>query len=148
MELAALDAWAEVGRVPADAVESIRRAAVAPTPERVREIEDTRVERGPEPDVVGGKLGAPGVLAHEERLRRASQPAVLAQLRATLADRGMNLSEIAGFLACWQGDFLARPGTRLLLFLSSADYDSRCPLTIRPTPTARQRIGVILYPLE
>jgi len=40
VELAALDAWAEVGRVPADAAEAIRRAAVAPTPERVREIEE------------------------------------------------------------------------------------------------------------
>jgi adenylosuccinate lyase len=40
VELAALDAWAEVGRVPVEAAESIRRAAVAPTPERVREIEE------------------------------------------------------------------------------------------------------------
>src|SRR5688572_16841149 len=40
VELAALDAWAEVGRVPAGAAEAIRGAAVAPTPERVREIEE------------------------------------------------------------------------------------------------------------
>src|SRR5215203_6098465 len=40
VELAALDAWAEVGRIPAEAAEEIRSSAVAPTPERVREIEE------------------------------------------------------------------------------------------------------------
>jgi adenylosuccinate lyase len=39
VELAALDGWAEAGTVPADAVTRIRSAAVAPTPERVEEIE-------------------------------------------------------------------------------------------------------------
>ena len=40
VELAALDAWAQIGRVPSEAAEAIRHAAVAPTPERVREIEE------------------------------------------------------------------------------------------------------------
>ena len=39
VELAALDAWAETGRVPAEAVHEIRARAAAPTPARVREIE-------------------------------------------------------------------------------------------------------------
>jgi adenylosuccinate lyase len=39
VELAALDGWAEVGAVPADAVERIRAGAVAPSPERVAELE-------------------------------------------------------------------------------------------------------------
>jgi adenylosuccinate lyase len=39
VELAALDAWAEVGEIPADAVAEIRLRAVAPSPERVEEIE-------------------------------------------------------------------------------------------------------------
>jgi adenylosuccinate lyase len=39
VELAALEGWAEAGTVPADAVTRIRSAAVAPTPERVAEIE-------------------------------------------------------------------------------------------------------------
>jgi adenylosuccinate lyase len=39
VELAALEGWAEAGTVPADAVARIRSAAVAPTPERVAEIE-------------------------------------------------------------------------------------------------------------
>ncbi|HWJ43961.1 MAG TPA: adenylosuccinate lyase, partial [Gaiellaceae bacterium] len=38
VELAALDAWAEVGAVPADDVAEIRARAKAPTPERVAEI--------------------------------------------------------------------------------------------------------------
>ena len=41
VELAALDAWAQVGTVPADAARSIRDRAMAPSPERVAEIERT-----------------------------------------------------------------------------------------------------------
>ncbi|HEY5295869.1 MAG TPA: adenylosuccinate lyase [Gaiellaceae bacterium] len=41
VELAALDGWAEVGDVPASDVAAIRAGAVAPTPERVAEIERT-----------------------------------------------------------------------------------------------------------
>ena len=40
VELAALDAWAEVGRVPHEAADAIRSRAEAPSPERVREIEE------------------------------------------------------------------------------------------------------------
>jgi adenylosuccinate lyase len=39
VELAALEGWAEVGAVPADAVREIRERAVAPSPERVAELE-------------------------------------------------------------------------------------------------------------
>src|SRR5436190_5267583 len=39
VELAALDAWAEVGAVPAADVARIRAHAEAPTPERVAELE-------------------------------------------------------------------------------------------------------------
>jgi adenylosuccinate lyase len=39
VELAALDAWAEVGAVPAEDVAAIRARAVVPTPQRVAEIE-------------------------------------------------------------------------------------------------------------
>ena len=40
VELAALDAWAELGVVPEDVARSARKRAVAPTPERVRELEE------------------------------------------------------------------------------------------------------------
>jgi adenylosuccinate lyase len=39
VELAALDGWAHVGGVPADAVQAIRAVARPPTPERVAELE-------------------------------------------------------------------------------------------------------------
>jgi adenylosuccinate lyase len=39
VELAALDAWAELGVVPAEAARAVRERAVAPTPERVAELE-------------------------------------------------------------------------------------------------------------
>src|SRR5690349_11500680 len=41
VELAALEAWAEVGAVPAEEVAEVRARAVPPTPERVAEIERT-----------------------------------------------------------------------------------------------------------
>ena len=39
VELAALEAWAKVGAVPADDVAAVRARATTPTPERVAEIE-------------------------------------------------------------------------------------------------------------
>ena len=41
VELAALDAWAQVGTVPAEAAEAIRARARPPTPEQVAELERT-----------------------------------------------------------------------------------------------------------
>ena len=41
VELAALDAWAQLGTIPAAAAQSIRARATAPSPERVAEIERT-----------------------------------------------------------------------------------------------------------
>ena len=41
VELAALDAWAQVGTVPAEAAEAIRARAHPPTPEQVAELERT-----------------------------------------------------------------------------------------------------------
>src|SRR5215211_4394294 len=41
VELAALDAWAEIGAVPGGDVATIRATVVTPTPERVAEIERT-----------------------------------------------------------------------------------------------------------
>src|ERR687888_23113 len=39
VELAALEGWAELGRIPPEAVAAIRARATTPTPERVAEIE-------------------------------------------------------------------------------------------------------------
>ena len=65
VELAALDAWAEIGRVPADAAEGIRLAAVAPTPERVRKIEEqTQHDVAAFVDAVAEGLGEDGRWFH------------------------------------------------------------------------------------
>jgi adenylosuccinate lyase len=40
VELAAAEAWAELGVVPRDAAEELRKRAVAPTPARIAEIEE------------------------------------------------------------------------------------------------------------
>ena len=65
VELAALDGWAEVGVVPAEAVEAIRAKAVGPTPERVAEIEEkTHHDLAAFVDAVASELGPEGRWFH------------------------------------------------------------------------------------
>jgi adenylosuccinate lyase len=65
VELAALDAWAEVGRVPHAAADAIRAQAKAPTPERVREIEaQTQHDVAAFVDAVAEGLGEEGRWFH------------------------------------------------------------------------------------
>ena len=65
VELAALEAWAELGAVPADAVAEIREHAQAPTPERVAEIEgETHHDVAAFVDAVAEQLGDAGRWVH------------------------------------------------------------------------------------
>ncbi|HET9675667.1 MAG TPA: adenylosuccinate lyase [Gaiellaceae bacterium] len=65
VELAALDAWAEVGRVPKEAADAIRASAKAPTPERVRKIEErTQHDVAAFVDAVAEGLGEEGRWFH------------------------------------------------------------------------------------
>jgi adenylosuccinate lyase len=61
VELAALDAWAELGVVPADTAHAIRESAAPPTPERVAEIEQrTNHDVAAFVDAVGAELDEEG----------------------------------------------------------------------------------------
>ncbi len=65
VELAALDAWVSVGTVPAEAAAAIRADAVAPSPERVAEIErETNHDVAAFVDEVAGSLGPEGRWFH------------------------------------------------------------------------------------
>jgi adenylosuccinate lyase len=65
VELAALDAWAEVGAIPASDVAAIRARAAAPTPERVAEIERlTDHDTAAFVDAVTEQLGPEGRWVH------------------------------------------------------------------------------------
>jgi len=65
VELAALDAWAKVGAVPADDVAALRAHATAPTPERVAEIERvTDHDVAAFVDAVAEELGPEGRWLH------------------------------------------------------------------------------------
>jgi adenylosuccinate lyase len=65
VELAALDGWAELGVVPAEAVAEIRERAVPPAPERVAELErETQHDVAGFVDAVAGELGAAGRFFH------------------------------------------------------------------------------------
>jgi adenylosuccinate lyase len=65
VELAALDAWAEVGAIPADEAAAIRAAATVPTPARVAEIElTTDHDLAAFVDAVAEQLGPEGRWLH------------------------------------------------------------------------------------
>ena len=65
VELAALDGWAELGVVPAEAAEAIRSKAAAPTPGRVAEIEaKTHHDLAAFVDAVASELGPEGRWFH------------------------------------------------------------------------------------
>src|SRR5256884_1155798 len=65
VELAALDAWAEVGAVPTEAVAQIRAGVQIPTPERVAEIERvTDHDTAAFVDAVAEQLGPEGRWVH------------------------------------------------------------------------------------
>jgi adenylosuccinate lyase len=65
VELAALEGWAEIGAVPREAVETIRAHAVAPSPERVAEIEErTQHDVAAFVDAVASDLGEEGRWLH------------------------------------------------------------------------------------
>src|SRR6266511_2918054 len=65
VELAALEAWAEVGAIPADDAAQIRGRAVVPTPERVAEIERvTDHDTAAFVDAVSEQLGPEGRWLH------------------------------------------------------------------------------------
>jgi adenylosuccinate lyase len=65
VELAALDGWAALGVVPAEAAAEIRRRAAPPTPERVAEIEErTQHELAAFVDAVAEQLGPVGRWLH------------------------------------------------------------------------------------
>jgi adenylosuccinate lyase len=65
VELAALDAWAEVGVVPPEAAAAVREHAVAPAPERVAEIEErTQHDLAAFVDALASTLGEPGRWVH------------------------------------------------------------------------------------
>jgi len=65
VELAALEGWAEIGAVPADAAAEVRERAVPPTPERVAEIEErTQHDLAAFVDAVAEELGTVGRWLH------------------------------------------------------------------------------------
>ena len=65
VELAAMEAWAEIGAVPVEAVAEARERAVAPTPERVAELEErTQHDLAAFVDAVAESLGSAGRWFH------------------------------------------------------------------------------------
>ncbi len=65
VELAALDAWAEIGEIPAEVAETVRAQAQPPTPQRVAEIERlTDHDTAAFVDALAEQLGPEGRYVH------------------------------------------------------------------------------------
>ncbi|MDB5319760.1 MAG: hypothetical protein JWN40_1391 [Phycisphaerales bacterium] len=71
-----------------------------------------------------------------------------AALTVMLRERGLTPSEAAGMIAAWRKAFFEKEGTRLLIMMTQSDYDTMCPLAVRPTPTEVTRVGVIWVELQ
>jgi hypothetical protein len=61
---------------------------------------------------------------------------------------GFTESEGKGMTECWRKTFFETPGVRVLMLLSAQDYEEFCPITVRPVPTEKARVGVIWCELE
>ena len=66
---------------------------------------------------------------------------------ALLMKAHLTKEEAGGLIASWRRQFFETPGKRLLTIVSREDYDQICPLSIRPTPTATIRVGIVLTEL-
>jgi hypothetical protein len=73
--------------------------------------------------------------------------AVAEQLRTMLTEAGLKAGEAGGLIEAWRGPFFAEDGDRLLVLMSAADYDTLCPMRVRPEPTEVVRVGVVLTEL-
>jgi adenylosuccinate lyase len=86
VELASLDAWAQIGTIPTDAVAAIKAAARAPSPERVAELERiTNHDVAAFVDAVAETLGPEGRWFH---FGLTSSDVVDSALALTLQDAG------------------------------------------------------------
>jgi hypothetical protein len=64
-----------------------------------------------------------------------------------LQKHGLTKSEADGLVSCWRRVFFQTPGRRYLHLMSAQDYDDLCPLTVRPEPSERVRVGVLWFEL-
>ncbi len=71
-----------------------------------------------------------------------------ARLMTGLIAHGLLPSEAAGLLDCWRNRFFNTPGKRFLTLISTQDYDRACPLQLKPQPTERARVGLLLTEIK
>lgn len=70
--------------------------------------------------------------------------AVIDALRKMICAAGLTADEAEGLVAAWTPQFFGTDGTRTLLIMDRQDYDTLCPMQIRPTPTPWARVGIVL----
>lgn len=70
--------------------------------------------------------------------------AVISQFKKLLTDYGLTAEESDGLIAAWRVQLFQTNGQRLLLRLSAQDYDTLCPISIKPPPTTLVRLGFVL----
>ena len=73
-----------------------------------------------------------------------SGPAAIDSFRQMLVEAGLTVPEAEGLIASWKHHFFETNGTRFLLLMSADDYDTLCPIQVRPAPTELVRVGIVL----
>ena len=121
-------------------------------PERPKSVEDKHMRSALYVEVHGGNirgfwidndyLQGENSMAVSERLEAGSTIRA-ADFAARLIKHGLNEDEAAAMVACWKKTFFETDGWRALVILSQADYESLCPMTVRPWPTQVARVGVV-----
>jgi hypothetical protein len=74
---------------------------------------------------------------------RLAGPQLETTLREWIIDAGLTSAESDGLLACWRETFFRKPGKRFVMLMSAVDYDSLCPIDIRPRPQTLARVGLV-----
>lgn len=96
-------------------------------------------------NAVGTQVVAPdasGEVALQLDLRGEDQLA--GELLNLRIERGLTEPEAMGLIDAWRPQFFHTAGARLILIMSSADYETLCPIKVRPAPTEMVRVGIIL----
>lgn len=70
------------------------------------------------------------------------------RLSAAIVQAGLTKEETAGLIGAWESGFFKDEGSRLISFLSAAEYDNYCPLQMNPPATEQARVGLVLSVLD
>jgi hypothetical protein len=135
--------------VPDDGPRSRRSKSLKPMKQQT--LRDYSRREGLYIEVVNGRASAKrlriaGVVASINLAGQVAYMGIAAEdcFREMLVQAGLTDPEAGGMVTSWKHQFFETEGKRFLLLMSAADYDSLCPIEIKPPPTQVVRVGIVL----